>query len=881
MNTFFDPPLIEFVKNLRAHRHEESRFVELQLEKLRDECEELDFERKAWALLKLMHLQQHLLVGELPFAAFPTVEVASRPVLWQKRIGLLAASLSFSDHTSVTLLLANQLRKDLSSGSRNEQTLALVGLAGFASRDLAEALWPGVVAMLSSSQPYLRKRAVIALHRCIRRCPETLPACWNRFVSMLEDADPSVVCAAVTVALEEVHAHPELFVNLIPLFCNLLEQGGSNWVLIKVLMVLDALCEYEPRLPKKLAPLVANMMEATRAKSLIFECSRVACRRLFDHEQVLRMSIDHLVVFIEGTDQNLRYLALKALRHVGRHCPWMLTEKQLELVEMQLRNTDIHIRVAALQTLTSTIRTISTFRTLVQRLEPFLLDCETTAPRSAELSVEYRFRSCLFAELWNCIESAFPNWPAVLTPSDAIWLLESMIEPTLTRLPLSDEVNLERYGLALWKLVRFRDETRDAALATSRRVLDSISERAKSVHKQATLRICVWILGALCDRARGTVEALRDINRLTGLLRPVYPVGCGGIAWERAVCLQTTALRALIMCIQEQPSALPQETLHQLEQVVPLGPSAAEEHARLRRLLGADEWAPKRHKSTVQNAHLLLAKARALPCLEHVELAESWLDPADCPGPQEHLQTSRNDASPLSSLLVPLPPNIPTAETERYGSRRRRVHSNSRPGLGDFSRSPLSTAAASTDPESESVLWAEYEEAQREPSVEAARPPTAAAITQSLEFERIAFNLNGTQTAGTPNRRLVPTSAYDRAAAQSSSPAWPQTQHTVMREASGSRLEGHHQQSRSATPRDEPLIYFDIPYTEIGDADTTNERRPEETQMQSTMTTSGTSSVARASATPAQSSPVQPRSSSDVRQACTDSLLLEFEEDAP
>ncbi|KAK4530268.1 hypothetical protein CCYA_CCYA03G1125 [Cyanidiococcus yangmingshanensis] len=864
MDVFFDPPLVEFVKELRAHRHEESSFVQLQLERLRRECEDRDFDRKTWALLKLTHLQQHLLVGDLPFAAFPIVETAARPVLWQKRVGLLAASLSLNDHTPVMLLLANQLRKDLGSGGRNEQALALAGVAGFASRDLAEALWPDVAALLASARPYLRKRAVIALNRCIRECPEALPACWTRFVGLLEDADPSVVCAAVTIALEEIHTYPELFVKVTPRFYQLLSQGGSNWVLIKVLMILDALCDHEPRLPRKLAPLVANMMEATRAKSLVFECSRVACRRLLDHEQVLHAAINHLIVFLQGSDQNLRYLALNVLRNIGEHCPTMLTERHIELVVAQLLNSDIHIRRAALQLLTSTVRSRSTFRSLVKKLEPLLWRSDSESAVGDHASVEMLlFRPFLFTELWNCMQAVFPDWSASLTASDATWLLEAIISPALTSTPPLDPENLERYGFLLWKLVRFHEAIWEAALELSRRVVDGSAELLDKVRKQAALRTCIWMLGALCERTRGTDEAFKDVDRLVELLRPVDSSDARGIASEQIATLQTTALRALIAIIRQRSGDLSRETVKRLEQVLPMSASALEEYTRLRRILQDREMTLNGStQPSLRLASSLLAEARTLPGLQEVELAEPWLHPADWSKSQQ--QQQQIPANGESDLLLPVaePPKMKTAF---------RADTAEQP-----TRTPMTPTIPTFDgQDNELGLWPKSGNARIAASTNETASGAGSSAGPTSEPGRLIFYLNETETSNHPDGKLLLESVHPEAASNHSALAWSSTPSIGPIETPVTSFGDHYRNNSRAAPESDSLIRFDVPYAEIGPRGPPSSAKPENTETYpTTMISAITVDTTRASDASSPTSQVRAAPPQRQQETSSESLLL-------
>lgn len=83
----------------------------------------------------------------------------------EKRIGYLAAAQSFHPETEVLMLTTNMIRKDLNSSNTYDAGLALSSLACFISPDLARDLNGDVLTMLTSTKPYLRKKAVLILYK--------------------------------------------------------------------------------------------------------------------------------------------------------------------------------------------------------------------------------------------------------------------------------------------------------------------------------------------------------------------------------------------------------------------------------------------------------------------------------------------------------------------------------------------------------------------------------------------------------------------------------------------------------------------------------------------------------------------------------------------
>ena len=103
------------------------------------------------------------------WAGFNIIEVMSSPKFTEKRAGYLAACQSFHKDTEVLMLTTNMIRKDLSSQNTYDAGVALSSLACFLSPDLARDLSGDIMSLLSSTRPYIRKKAVLILYKVIYR----------------------------------------------------------------------------------------------------------------------------------------------------------------------------------------------------------------------------------------------------------------------------------------------------------------------------------------------------------------------------------------------------------------------------------------------------------------------------------------------------------------------------------------------------------------------------------------------------------------------------------------------------------------------------------------------------------------------------------------
>lgn len=300
---------------------------------------------KANAVLKLAHLQ---MIGyDMSWSAFHIVEVMSSPGFAQKRIGYLGASVSYNDDTEVVLLCTNMFKKDFSSTQQYEVGMAINCLANICTTDLARDLVSDVVTLMSSNRAYVRKKAVLVMYKIFLKFPDALRPSFPKLKEKLEDRDTSAVSCAVNVICELARKNPQNYLALAPLFFKLLTVTANNWMLIKIVKLLGALCPLEPRLGKKLVEPLTNIIQTTPAKSLLYECIHTVSVGMTQHIGIVQLSMEKLKGFVEDEDQNLKYLGLLAMGNLIKVHPRVVSEHKGMILKC-LDDDDITIKQRAL-----------------------------------------------------------------------------------------------------------------------------------------------------------------------------------------------------------------------------------------------------------------------------------------------------------------------------------------------------------------------------------------------------------------------------------------------------------------------------------------------------------------------------------------------------
>lgn len=351
----FDKNLTDLVRGIRNNKENETKYISQCIDEIKEELRQENMSVKANAVAKLAYLQ--MLGYDISWAAFNIIEVMSSTKFTYKRIGYLAASQSFHEGTDVLMLTTNMIRKDLNSQSMYDSGTAMSGLACFVTADLARDLANDVMTLLTSTKPYLRKKAVLLMYKIFLRFPDALRPAFPRLKEKLEDSDPGVQSASVNVICELARKNPKNYLSLAPVFFKLMTSSTNNWMLIKIIKLFGALTPLEPRLGKKLIEPLTNLIHSTSAMSLLYECINTVIAVLIsissgmpNHSASIQLCVQKLRILIEDSDQNLKYLGLLAMSKILKTHPRSV-QAHKDLVLQCLDDKDESIRLRALDLL--------------------------------------------------------------------------------------------------------------------------------------------------------------------------------------------------------------------------------------------------------------------------------------------------------------------------------------------------------------------------------------------------------------------------------------------------------------------------------------------------------------------------------------------------
>ncbi|ODV87011.1 hypothetical protein CANARDRAFT_195643, partial [[Candida] arabinofermentans NRRL YB-2248] len=356
----FYTSLTDLIKGIRLNNHDPDRltnFLEISIQECRKELKTTDLELKSMAVLKLAYLEMYGF--DMSWCSFHVLEVMSSSKFQHKRIGYLAAIqiLQRQNNEDALMLMTNLLKKDINSSNFVESGMAISGIAAIVTNELAQDICDDMVKMLNHSKPFIRKKAVLAMYKIFLKFPEALRSNFNRLIEKLDDEDNSVVSATVNVICELANKNPKNYVDLAPRLFGLLKDTHNNWMVIRLLKLLSSLSLIEPRLKYILLPAILELMESTKALSLVYEsisCILNGQMLTSEDTKIAKVIINKLIQFLENDDQDLKYVGLLAfIKTCKIHKD--LIKKHDKIILASIYDNDLTIREKSLEIIDSLV----------------------------------------------------------------------------------------------------------------------------------------------------------------------------------------------------------------------------------------------------------------------------------------------------------------------------------------------------------------------------------------------------------------------------------------------------------------------------------------------------------------------------------------------
>ncbi|KAK0720365.1 adaptin N terminal region-domain-containing protein [Lasiosphaeris hirsuta] len=391
--------LKQFIRNVRAAKTIADERAVIQKESasirasFREESGDHTVRRNNVA--KLLYL---FTLGERThFGQIECLKLLASPRFADKRLGHLATSLLLDENQEVLTLVTNSLKNDLSHSNQYVVGLALCTLGNIASIEMSRDLFAEIENLISTANPYIRRKAALCAMRICRKVPDLQEHFIEKASQLLSDRNHGVLLCGLTLVTslceaEEVEGGDEniieKFRQFVPVLVRTLKSLASSgyapehdvtgitdpFLQVKILCLLRVLARGDAQVTEQINDILAQVATNTDSSknvgnSILYE----AVLTILDIEadaglRVLGVNI--LGKFLTNRDNNIRYVALNTLVKVVAIDTNAVQRHRNTILEC-LRDPDISIRRRALD-LSFTLINESNVRVLIRELLAFL-----------------------------------------------------------------------------------------------------------------------------------------------------------------------------------------------------------------------------------------------------------------------------------------------------------------------------------------------------------------------------------------------------------------------------------------------------------------------------------------------------------------------------
>lgn len=391
--------LKQFIRNVRAAKTIADERAVIQKESaairasFREESADHNVRRNNVA--KLLYL---FTLGERThFGQIECLKLLASPRFADKRLGHLATSLLLDENQEVLTLVTNSLKNDLCHSNQYVVGLALCTLGNIASVEMSRDLFAEIENLVSTSNPYIRRKAALCAMRICRKVPDLQEHFIEKATHLLADRNHGVLLCGLTLVTSLCEADDEeegeedvveQFRQFVPALVRTLKGLASSgyapehdvtgitdpFLQVKLLRLLRVLARGDAETSEKINDILAQVATNTESSknvgnSILYE----AVRTILDIEadsglRVLGVNI--LGKFLSNRDNNIRYVALNTLIKVVAIEPNAVQRHRNTILDC-LRDPDISIRRRALE-LSFTLINESNVRVLIRELLAFL-----------------------------------------------------------------------------------------------------------------------------------------------------------------------------------------------------------------------------------------------------------------------------------------------------------------------------------------------------------------------------------------------------------------------------------------------------------------------------------------------------------------------------
>jgi len=113
------------------------------------------------------------------------------------------------EKSEVLLLTSHTIKKDLENMNQYIASAALNAIGEVCTADMCRDSAPDVLKLLSNSNPFIKKKAALALSKIIRKCPELTETVAEKLNLIFEDKNHGVLLGGLSLAAQIFKNEPQ------------------------------------------------------------------------------------------------------------------------------------------------------------------------------------------------------------------------------------------------------------------------------------------------------------------------------------------------------------------------------------------------------------------------------------------------------------------------------------------------------------------------------------------------------------------------------------------------------------------------------------------------------------------------------------------------
>ena len=482
--------LREFIKRIRACKtlEEERSLCNKESAEIRNLKKETAQKLAVRSMTKCMAMS--LLGYQTEFIHMTCISLLASQNFTQKRLAYLGICMLLDEKSDILLLSSNIIKKDLTSNNKYIVAAALTTIGEIGTPDMCRDTCPEIIKCLNSTNPYIKKKAALALSKVVRSCPELVETVEQNLGTIFEDKNHGVLLSGLALVQQVFKAEPKTIKKykkylspMIKYLKNLISTSYAPeydvngitdpFLQVRILEILGYFGRASSKENEELENLLNSIPSSTdttrknTGNSVLYELVR--CIFSYDSSKSLKgLGGSILGQFLANKDNNYKYLALNTLNDIAK-IDIDTVQKHKNVILEFLKDPDIAIKRRSLD-LTYLIVNTDNIRQIVTETLDFI---------NSTSNVEFKLE--LTSKIFYSLEKYSPS-------------LKWEIDVLLKMLCLcEDSINEE----IIWKIINLILNTKELQQYTMFRYFLAMQNMLEDSDVEALYHVGITILGEL------------------------------------------------------------------------------------------------------------------------------------------------------------------------------------------------------------------------------------------------------------------------------------------------------------------------------------------------------------------------------------------------